>query len=52
MIGDGTVSAEELAELARLKVPLVRVRGQWVELDDRQLKAALQGGRTGAATAS
>ena len=42
VIGDGTVSAEELAELARLKVPLVRVRGQWVELDDRQLKAALK----------
>jgi SNF2 family DNA or RNA helicase len=31
-----------LAELARLKVPLVRVRGQWVELDDRHLKAALK----------
>jgi SNF2 family DNA or RNA helicase len=42
VIGDGVVSAEELAELARLKVPLVRVRGQWVELDDRQLKAALR----------
>ena len=42
VIGDGTVSAEELAELARLKVPLVRIRGQWVELDDRQLKAALR----------
>ncbi|BCJ52896.1 helicase HelZ [Actinoplanes sp. NBRC 14428] len=42
VIGDGTVSAEELAELARLKVPLVRVRGQWVELDERQLKAALK----------
>ena len=42
VIGDHTVSAEELAELARLKVPLVRVRGQWVELDDRQLKAALR----------
>jgi SNF2 family DNA or RNA helicase len=42
VIGDSTVTAEELAELARLKVPLVRVRGQWVELDDRQLKAALK----------
>jgi len=42
VIVDGTVSAEELAELARLKVPLVRVRGQWVELDDRQLRAALR----------
>ncbi|MET0416228.1 MAG: DEAD/DEAH box helicase [Actinoplanes sp.] len=42
VIGDGVVTAEELAELARLKVPLVRVRGQWVELDDRQLRAALK----------
>ncbi|MGW4639766.1 SNF2-related protein [Sphaerisporangium sp. NPDC004334] len=40
-VGDHTISEEELEELARLKVPLVRVRGQWVELDDRQLKAAL-----------
>jgi SNF2 family DNA or RNA helicase len=42
VVGDGTVGALELAELARLKVPLVRVRGQWVELDDRQLTAALK----------
>jgi SNF2 family DNA or RNA helicase len=42
VIGDSVVSADELAELARLKVPLVRVRGQWVELDDRQLRAALK----------
>ena len=41
-IGDHTISEAELAELAQLKVPLVRVRGQWVELDDRQLKAALK----------
>ncbi|WP_228644659.1 DEAD/DEAH box helicase [Microtetraspora sp. AC03309] len=41
-IGDETISEEELAELARLKVPLVRVRGRWVELDDRQLGAALK----------
>ncbi|WP_214413696.1 DEAD/DEAH box helicase [Sphaerisporangium fuscum] len=40
-VGDHTIGEEELEELARLKVPLVRVRGQWVELDDRQLKAAL-----------
>ena len=42
IVGDGAVTAAELAELARLKVPLVRIRGQWVELDDRQLKAALK----------
>jgi SNF2 family DNA or RNA helicase len=41
-LGDDVLSREELAELARLKVPLVRVRGQWVELDDRHLKAALK----------
>ena len=42
IVGEGAVTAEELAELARLKVPLVRIRGQWVELDDRQLRAALK----------
>jgi SNF2 family DNA or RNA helicase len=41
-VGDEVLSAAELAELARLKVPLVRVRGQWVELDDQHLKAALK----------
>jgi SNF2 family DNA or RNA helicase len=41
-LGEDAISEEELAELARLKVPLVRVRGRWVELDDRQLKAALR----------
>ncbi|HEX6452473.1 MAG TPA: DEAD/DEAH box helicase [Trebonia sp.] len=41
-IGDQVLSAGELAELAAMKVPLVRVRGQWVELDDRHLKAALK----------
>jgi superfamily II DNA or RNA helicase len=41
-VGDQVLSAGELAELAAMKVPLVRVRGQWVELDDRHLKAALK----------
>jgi len=41
-IGDEALDAAELAELARLKVPLVRLRGQWVELDQRQLHAALK----------
>ena len=41
-IGDETLTAAELAELARLKVPLIRLRGQWVELDERHLKAALK----------
>jgi SNF2 family DNA or RNA helicase len=41
-VGGQTLDAGELAELARLKVPLVRVRGQWVELDERHLQAALK----------
>jgi SNF2 family DNA or RNA helicase len=41
-VGDQTLTAGELAELARLKVPLVRLRGQWVELDERHLDAALK----------
>ena len=41
-VGDAALDPEELAELARLKIPLVRIRGQWVELDDRHLQAALR----------
>ena len=41
-IGDDTVDEAELEELARLKTPLVRLRGQWVELDEEQLRAALE----------
>ena len=41
-IGDQALDPDELEELARLKVPLVRLRGQWVEFDDRHLQAALR----------
>jgi SNF2 family DNA or RNA helicase len=41
-IGDDALDEAELAELARLKIPLVRLRGQWVELDERHLQAALK----------
>jgi hypothetical protein len=41
-VGDTTLDPGELAELARLKIPLVRIRGQWVELDERNVKAALK----------
>jgi SNF2 family DNA or RNA helicase len=41
-LGDQTMSRRELEELARLKVPLVRVRGEWVELTPEQLEAALK----------
>jgi SNF2 family DNA or RNA helicase len=54
-LGDDLLTREELEELALLKVPLVRVRGQWVELDDQHLTAALkflQGNRSGTMTAA
>ena len=41
-VGDQELDAAELATLARLKIPLVRLRGQWVELDDAHLAAALR----------
>ncbi|PRX96283.1 DEAD/DEAH box helicase [Allonocardiopsis opalescens] len=40
-IGDQVLDAAELQELARLKTPLVRLRGQWASLDERQLDAVL-----------
>ncbi|HWG61770.1 MAG TPA: SNF2-related protein [Streptosporangiaceae bacterium] len=49
-VGDASLDPDELAELARLKVPLVRIRGQWVELDEANLRAALrfmEGGQAG-----
>jgi superfamily II DNA or RNA helicase len=41
-VGDQSLDAAELAELARRKIPLVRLRGQWVELDEAHLSAALR----------
>jgi hypothetical protein len=41
-LGDVPLDPAELEELARLKVPLVRLRGQWVELTQDQLKAAIR----------
>jgi SNF2-related domain/SNF2 Helicase protein/Helicase conserved C-terminal domain len=47
------LSADELAELAELKAPMVRLRGQWIELDARRLAAGLKlVGRTDQATVS
>jgi SNF2-related domain/SNF2 Helicase protein/Helicase conserved C-terminal domain len=40
-LGDAVLTVEELRELARLKVPLVQVRGRWVELRPEELAAAL-----------
>ncbi|MBQ0905159.1 DEAD/DEAH box helicase [Micromonospora sp. U21] len=41
-LGEHPLSAEELAALAELKTPLVRLRGRWVELDPRRLAAGLR----------
>ena len=39
-LGDDPISPEELQELADLKVPLVRFRGQWVEINAEDIQAA------------
>jgi non-specific serine/threonine protein kinase len=50
-IGGEVLTAEELAELTERTSPLVRLRGQWIELDARRLAAGLKlVGRTGQAT--
>jgi non-specific serine/threonine protein kinase len=41
-LGDEPLTAEELAELAELRSPLVRVRGRWAQVDPRQLAAGLK----------
>ncbi|WP_245931772.1 DEAD/DEAH box helicase [Actinokineospora auranticolor] len=40
-LGDATLTERELRDLAAAKVPLVRVRGQWVQVDQRRLSAAM-----------
>ena len=39
-LGDEPLSAQELEELAELKVPLVRFRGEWVEINADEIRAA------------
>jgi non-specific serine/threonine protein kinase len=41
-LGDEPLTEAELAALAELKTPLVRLRGRWVELDPRRLAAGLR----------
>ncbi len=41
-LGDRVLTAKELQALAKLKAPLVKVRGQWVEVNDAEIKAALE----------
>jgi SNF2 family DNA or RNA helicase len=40
-LGDQPLSLKELEALARLKAPLVRVRGQWVQVSAEEIQAAL-----------
>ncbi len=40
-LGDQVLSLKELEALARLKVPLVQIRGQWVQLSAEEIQAAL-----------
>jgi non-specific serine/threonine protein kinase len=41
-IGDEKLTAAEMKRLSTLKAPLVRLRGQWVELDAKRLAAGLK----------
>jgi SNF2 family DNA or RNA helicase len=41
-LGDRRLTHEELEALARLKAPLVRIRGQWVQINAQELQAALE----------
>jgi SNF2 family DNA or RNA helicase len=41
-VGGETLTRAELEELARLKTPLVRVRGQWVQMSAEEIEAALR----------
>ena len=49
-VGGEALTSEEVAQLAELKAPMVRLRGQWIELDPRRLAAGLKlAGQTGQA---
>ncbi|MGE3909836.1 MAG: DEAD/DEAH box helicase [Chloroflexota bacterium] len=41
-IGDEELDAKELKKLAKLKMPLVQVRGQWVEIDAARVEEAIK----------
>jgi SNF2 family DNA or RNA helicase len=47
-LGDERLTLAELEMLARLKSPLVKVRGQWVELSAEEIQAALDFWKKGA----
>ncbi len=51
VLGDDKLGLAELRQLARLKQPLVRLRGQWVELHEDDLAAAITAvGKKGASS--
>jgi SNF2 family DNA or RNA helicase len=41
-LGDDTLTRAELEALAKLKSPLVKVRGQWVQMTGEEIEAALR----------
>jgi len=41
-LGGEEITLEELKELARLKAPLVKVRGQWTQINPEQIRTALR----------
>jgi SNF2 family DNA or RNA helicase len=41
-IGDQKITLQELQALAKLKAPLVKVRGQWVEINPEEIQAAAE----------
>ena len=41
-LGETCLTRDEFEALASLKVPLVQVRGQWVQLDSEQIEAAIR----------
>ncbi|MBG0562349.1 DEAD/DEAH box helicase [Actinoplanes sp. NEAU-A11] len=49
-LGGRTLTADELTDLARAKVPLVRLRGRWVFLDPQRLATGLAFLRRGGGT--
>jgi SNF2 family DNA or RNA helicase len=41
-VGDTTLSDEEFMKLVNLKMPLIQVRGQWIELRPEEIEAAIK----------
>lgn len=41
-LGDQTLTLKELEALAKLKMPLVKIRGQWVQLSAEEIQTAIE----------